>query len=150
KTLGVTRLRAVVGPSRGGMSALAYAILFPDEVENLVTISSAARATPFAIAIRSGQREAIRSDPEWKGGDYVPPAGPVTGLRLARKLGLITYRSAAEWRQRFRRERVAVRDPREGAFGVQFEVEAYLEMPARKFVGTFDANSYLYLSRRSE
>jgi homoserine O-acetyltransferase/O-succinyltransferase len=145
KTLGVTRLRAVVGPSLGGMSALAYAILFPDDVDNLVTISSAARATPFAIAIRSVQREAIRSDPEWKGGEYVPPGGPVTGLRLARKLGLITYRSAAEWRQRFRRERTADRDG--GIFGIEFEVEAYLEMHARKFVGSFDANCYLYLSR---
>ena len=110
RAIGLTRLRALVGPSLGGMSALAYAILFPGDVDNLVTISSAARATPFAIAIRSVQREAIRTDPEWKGGEYVPPAGPVTGLRLARKLGLITYRSAAEWRQRFKRERTADRD----------------------------------------
>jgi homoserine O-acetyltransferase len=145
RAIGLTTLRAVVGPSLGGMSALAYAILFPGEVDNLVTISSAARATPFAIAIRSVQREAIRSDPEWKGGEYVPPAAPVTGLRLARKLGLITYRSAAEWRQRFRRERTADRDG--DVFGIEFEVEAYLEMHARKFVGSFDANCYLYLSR---
>jgi homoserine O-acetyltransferase/O-succinyltransferase len=145
RAIGLTRLRAVVGPSLGGMSALAYAIQFPGEVQNLVTISSAARATPFAIAIRSVQREAIRSDPEWKGGDYEPPAGPNTGLRLARKLGLITYRSAEEWRQRFRRERTSARDG--GKFGIEFEVEAYLEMHARKFVGTFDANCYLYLSR---
>ena len=145
RALGLARLRAVVGPSLGGMSALAYAILFPGDVDNLVAISSAARATPFAIAIRSVQREAIRTDPEWKGGEYVPPAGPVTGLRLARKLGLITYRSAAEWRQRFKRERTADRD--EGVFGIEFEVEAYLEMHARKFVGSFDANCYLYLSR---
>ena len=147
RALGIERLRALVGPSLGGMTALAYAILFPDEVLDLVTISSAARATPFAIAIRSVQREAIRSDPEWKGGDYASDAGPATGLRLARKLGLITYRSAAEWRERFRRERVAVRDGREGAFGVEFEIEAYLEMHAQKFVGTFDPNCYLYLSR---
>jgi homoserine O-acetyltransferase len=146
KALGVTRLRAVVGPSLGGMTALAYAMLFPDEVAALVTISSAARATPFAIAIRSLQREAIRSDPAWRGGDYVSP-GPVTGLRLARKLGLITYRSAQEWRQRFARERVEVRDTKEGVFGIEFEVEAYLEAHARKFVGSFDANCYLYLSR---
>jgi homoserine O-acetyltransferase/O-succinyltransferase len=145
RAVGLQHLRAVVGPSLGGMSALAYAILFPGEVDNLVTISSAARATPFAIAIRSVQREAIRSDPDWKGGEYVPPASPVTGLRLARKLGLITYRSAAEWRQRFQRERTADRDG--GVFGIEFEVEAYLEMHARKFVGSFDANCYLYLSR---
>ncbi len=146
QALGIGRLHAIVGPSLGGMVALAYAMLFSDEVAALVTISSAARATPFAIAIRSVQREAIRSDPEWKGGDYSPP-GPLTGLRLARKLGLITYRSAKEWRQRFARERVDVKDPRQGAFGVEFEVEAYLEAHARKFAGSFDPNCYLYLSR---
>jgi homoserine O-acetyltransferase/O-succinyltransferase len=146
RALGLPRVRAVVGPSLGGMTALAYAVQYPDEVGALVTISSATRATPFAIAIRSVQREAIRSDPEWRGGDYEPP-GPVSGLRVARKLGLITYRSAAEWRQRFSRERVDVREPGSGPFSVEFEVEAYLEMHAGKFVGTFDANCYLYLSR---
>jgi homoserine O-acetyltransferase len=129
------------------VTALAYAILFPRDLEALVVISGAARATPFAIAIRSLQREAIRSDPGWLAGDYPPGAGPVTGMRLARKLGLITYRSAREWRERFGRERVEVRVPGEGPFGIEFEVEAYLEMHAAKFVGTFDANSYLYLSR---
>ena len=147
RALGIPRVRALVGPSLGGMTALAYAILFPDEVGALVTISATARATPFAIALRSVQREAIRSDPEWKGGDYEPSAGPKSGMRVARKLGLITYRSAAEWRERFGRERVDVRSPRDGVFGVEFEVEAYLEMHADKFVGTFDANCYLYLSR---
>ncbi len=144
---GITRLRAVVGPSLGGMTALAYAMMYPDEVQNLVTISSAARATPFAIAIRSLQREAIRSDPAWQGGDYAPDQPPLVGLRLARKLGLITYRSAREWRERFGRERVDVRDPQAGPFGVEFEIESYLESHARKFIGTFDANCYLYLSR---
>lgn len=147
RALGFTRLRAVVGPSLGGMSALAYAILFPDEVLNLVTISAATRATPFAIALRSLQREMIRSDPEWRGGDYPEGGGPVLGTRLARKLGLITYRSAREWRERFGRERVQLRSPRDGPFGPEFEIEAYLEMHARKFVGSFDANCYLYLSR---
>jgi homoserine O-acetyltransferase len=145
--LGFGALKAVVGPSLGGMSALAYAILFPEEVHALVTISSATRATPFAIAIRSVQREAIRSDPEWKGGEYPDGGGPLSGLRLARKLGLITYRSAREWRERFARERVEVREQGEGPFSIEFEVEAYLEAHARKFAGTFDANCYLYLSR---
>lgn len=145
--LGLPQLKAVVGPSLGGMTALAYALLFPDEVENLVTISSATRATPFAIAIRSLQREAIRSDPEWRDGLYAPGAGPRTGLRLARKLGLITYRSAREWRERFGRERVEYRDPEAGPFAPEFEIESYLEAHARKFVGSFDANCYLYLSR---
>jgi homoserine O-acetyltransferase len=144
--MGIPRLRAVVGPSMGGMTALAYSILFPEHVQDLVSISSATRATAFATAIRSLQRECIRSDPEWRGGQYPPEQGPETGLRLARKLGLITYRSAQEWRERFRRERIAGAAPAE-MFGPEFEVEAYLEMHARKFVGAFDANCYLYLSR---
>jgi homoserine O-acetyltransferase/O-succinyltransferase len=144
--IGLRRLRAVVGPSLGGMSALAYAILFPDDVRDLVTISSATRATAFATAIRSLQRECIRSDPAWRGGDYAPDEPPATGLRLARKLGLITYRSAQEWRERFGRERITSAAPKE-MFGPEFEIEAYLEMHAQKFAGAFDANCYLYLSR---
>lgn len=144
---GIGPLRAVVGPSLGGMTALAYAILYPNEVRNLATISSAARATPFAIAIRSLQREAIRSDPAWCNGEYAPDSPPRIGLRLARKLGLISYRSAREWRERFGRERVDVREVDAGLFGIEFEVENYLESHARKFVDSFDANCYLYLSR---
>lgn len=144
--IGLRRLRAVVGPSLGGMSALAYAILFPEDVRDLVTISSATRATPFATAIRSVQRECIRSDPGWRGGEYPPDEPPETGLRLARKLGLITYRSAQEWRERFGRERVAGATPAR-MFGPEFEIEAYLEMHAQKFARSFDANCYLYLSR---
>lgn len=147
RAMEIPRLRAVVGPSLGGMAALAYSILFPDEVDALAVVSGAARATPFAIAIRSLQREAIRSDPDWQGGNYPDGGGPANGMRIARKLGLITYRSAREWRERFGRERVEVRDAKEGPFGVEFEIEAYLEMHARRFVGSFDANCYLYLSR---
>lgn len=147
RALGIRRLRAVIGASLGGMSALAYTIKFPDDVENLITISSATRATPFAIAIRSLQREIIRSDPNWKNGNYDPERGPVDGMRLARKLGLASYRSAVEWQQRFGRERISDADGSPQPFGPEFQVESYLDANARQFVGTFDANCYLYLSR---
>ncbi|HKC23182.1 MAG TPA: alpha/beta fold hydrolase, partial [Thermoanaerobaculia bacterium] len=91
KELGVDRLGAVVGPSLGGMTALAYALLHPDEIERLVMISAASAASPFAMALRSIQREAIRSDPDWKGGGYAPGRGPKRGMGLARKLGVVTY-----------------------------------------------------------
>ena len=32
-------------------------------------------------------------------------------------------------------------------FGIDFEVESYLQTHADRFIGTFDANCYLYLSR---
>jgi homoserine O-acetyltransferase len=129
----------------GGMSALAYALLFPADVDALVSISSAIHSEPFSIAVRSLQRELIRSDGAWQGGHYPQGEGPQEGMRLARKLGMISYRSAKEWAERFGRERA--RDAGAEAFGIEFEVEAYLESRARAFIGAFDANSYLYLSR---
>lgn len=145
QALGIRRVRVVMGASLGGMSALAYALLFPEAAEVLVSLSSATHSEPFAIAVRSLQRELIRSDGAWQGGNYPPGDGPRDGMRLARKLGMMSYRSALEWAERFGRERAdnAGHEP----FGIEFEVESYLESRARAFVGGFDANSYLYLSR---
>jgi homoserine O-acetyltransferase len=145
--LGIEALHTVIGASLGGMTALAYSIEHADQVDRLVSICSAMRADPMAIAVRSLQREIIRSDPAWQDGHYYPQAGPVTGMRLARKLGLISYRSGQEWMQRFGRERLAdVRHSRD-MFDIEFQVESYLDSNARKFVARFDANSYLHLSR---
>ena len=143
--LGVRHVRVAMGASLGGMSALAYALMFPGEVEVLVSISSATHSEPFAIAIRSLQRELIRADRAWKGGNYQSADGPREGMRLARQLGMISYRSAREWMERFGRERAG--DSATQPFAAEFEVESYLESRARTFVGGFDANSYLYLSR---
>jgi homoserine O-acetyltransferase len=147
RTLGIDRVACVVGPSLGGMVVLAYCVMFPDAVDALISISGAARATPFAIAQRSLQREIVRSDPAWRGGHYEPGRGPKLGMRLARKLGTITYRSADEWQQRFGRQRVSKGAGLAGDTRSQFEVESYLEHQAQRFSDTFDANCYLYLSR---
>jgi len=105
---------------------------------------------PFSIAVRSLQREMIRSDPKWKKGNYKVGKPPITGQRLARKLGMITYRSAEEWIQRFGRERSTSHERIEDAFVAEFAVESYLENHANKFTGAFDPNCYLYLSHASD
>ncbi len=146
--LGIERVHTVLGASMGGMTALAFALQHPQRAEGLVSISSAAKSLPFSIALRSLQREMIRRDPAWEAGNYpIPGQGPAMGMRLARKLGMITYRSAQEWETRFGRERTVDREPDVGPFGIDFEIESYLDAHAEKFVGSFDANCYLYLSR---
>jgi homoserine O-acetyltransferase len=145
--LGIDHLHAVVGPSMGGMTALAYALQFPDECDYLVSISGACRALPFTIAMRSLQREIIRCDPVWNNGHYYADGEPESGMKLARKLGLVSYRAAEEWHQRFDRARVCKERRKGEPFEIEFEVESYLDYNARKFVGNFDANSYLYMSR---
>lgn len=146
--LGIGRLACVIGNSMGGMSALAFLLRHPGRARTHVNISGAARALPFSIAIRSLQREAIRLDPDWNEGRYDDARYPESGMRMARKLGVITYRSALEWDGRFGRVRLdSDRRVDEDPFGLEFEVESYLEGHARRFVRNFDPNSYLYLSR---
>jgi homoserine O-acetyltransferase len=145
ESLGIEQLQAVVGPSMGGMSGLALLKLKPGVARHFLTISTAARAEPFAISIRSLQREMIVRDPAWKDGAYTNRKWPETGMRLARKLGMISYRSEPEWRERFGR---TLQDHySERLFGMHFNIESYLESAARKFIRNFDPCCYLYLSQ---
>lgn len=151
RSLGIERVDTVMGPSLGGMVVLAYAALFPRAARRLVSISGTLAASPFAIALRSIQREAITGDPDWRQGNYTADRPPRTGMGLARKLGTVTYRSAEEWQQRFERQPVRpdLRSDleRNKPFAAEFAVQGYLESQAQRWVNAFDANCYLYLSR---
>jgi homoserine O-acetyltransferase len=146
QALGIERLYAVVGASLGGMSVVAFAAQFPQGARRLISISGSAAASAFAIALRSVQREAILRDPDWQGGHYAPEHPPRSGMRLARKLGTITYRSAAELRQRFGREPLEGNARNLSQFAPRFAIEGYLEAQAERFTRIFDPNCYLYLS----
>ncbi|MGO4220535.1 homoserine O-acetyltransferase [Lysobacter sp. TAF61] len=147
RELGIDNLACIIGNSMGGMTALAFLHLHPGLARSHINISGAAKALPFSIAIRSLQREAIRLDPNWNHGQYDDERYPEAGMRMARKLGVITYRSALEWDGRFGRVRLDSDRSDDEPFGLEFEVESYLEGHARRFVRRFDPNCYLYLSR---
>lgn len=154
-SLGISQLACLIGCSMGGMSALAYMLLHPGSVRAHISVDTAPQAQPFAIAIRSLQREAIRLDPQFNDGQYDIHAEhggsyPDLGMSIARKLGVITYRSAMEWNGRFARIRLDPEQREDEPFGREFQVESYLEGHAQRFVRNFDPNSYLYLSRASD
>jgi len=135
KSLGLKKVHTIIGCSMGGMSALSFCIQFPEISERLISISSSARALPFSIAIRSLQREMIRKDSKWLEGNYDPSDPPIEGPRLARKLGMITYRSAEEWEARFARERNTLEYKDGDQFYGDFAVESYLQSQAERFTG---------------
>ena len=152
KKLGIDRVKYLIGPSLGGMQALALSSLYNNIVENIILISTATQAHPYAIAIRSLQREVIRKDPLWNNGFYDYDKPPLNGVRIARKIGMTSYRSSREWIQRFGRKRTSEEKLNQNTFGVdntnfEYEIESYLEHHAIKFQKLFDANCYLYLSR---
>lgn len=157
RTLGIEQLDTVMGPSLGGMVVVAFAAAVPSGARRAISISGSSASSPFAIALRSVQREAVMSDAAWNKGNYSDTErGPQAGMRVARKLGTITYRSAGEWAGRFARQGItpagrraveqATKRVPEG-FGPRFAVETYLEAQAEKFVRVFDPNCLLYLSR---
>ena len=152
--LGVGRLHAVVGGSVGGMNALDWAVQFPDDVERLAVVASAARLDSQCLGIDAVARRAITSDPNWNGGDYYGGDHPTRGLALARQLGHLMYLSKDSMGDKFGRRtagreagRDAVPTDPAGAFFPYRDVESYLDYQAETFVERFDANSYLYLVR---
>ncbi len=149
RALGIARLKLVIGPSMGGMTALAMAHRHPELVPNIALMSCAARSSPFAIALRSLQRQIVRADPHWDAGNYSAAIDVASGMGLARKLGVATYRSPQEWRERFGRERLQTntRTIDDDPFASEFAIESYLDSHARRWAGGFDPNCYLYLSR---
>ncbi|KAG2733695.1 hypothetical protein G9P44_003220 [Scheffersomyces stipitis] len=141
----VSKIHASVGASMGGMQSLAYAWEFPDEVNKIVSISGCARSHPYSIALRHTQRQVLMSDPNWKRGFYYGGVPPHVGMKLAREIATVTYRSGPEWEYRFGRNRAD--DSRPPALCPDFLVETYLDHAGEKFCLEYDANSLLYVSK---
>lgn len=144
--LGIDRLHACVGSSLGGMQSLCAAALFPERVAKFVSISACAKSFPGSMAFRHAQRQAIMADPMWRGGDYYDGPLPEAGLKLARQLGTITYRSGQEWQERFGQARKGAPFYTMG-LEHEFEIEHYLAHQGKKWVGNYDPNSMLWISK---
>jgi homoserine O-acetyltransferase len=146
--LGIERLAAVAGGSLGGMQALQWAVLYPDQVDAVVVIASTHALHPQGLAWNAIAREAILRDPAWQGGHYHGTGrAPEGGMGVARMVGHITYLSAPALDDRFGRRLQDADDVRYTFAEPEFEIESYLRHQAESFVRRFDANTYLYLSR---
>ncbi|PNP47024.1 hypothetical protein THARTR1_10529 [Trichoderma harzianum] len=143
--LGIDRLYASVGSSMGGMQSLAAATLFPDRVSRVATISGCARSHPYSIAMRHTQRQVLMMDPNWNRGFYYGRVPPHAGMKLAREIATVTYRSGPEWEQRFGRRRADPSKP--PALCPDFLIETYLDHAGEKWCLTYDPNSLLYVSK---
>ncbi|KAL1870268.1 hypothetical protein VTK73DRAFT_2717 [Phialemonium thermophilum] len=144
-SLGVDKLYASVGSSMGGMLSLASGVLFPERVGSIVSISGCARSHPYSIAIRHTQRQVLMMDPNWNRGFYYGRVPPHAGMKLAREIATVTYRSGPEWEQRFGRRRADPSKP--PALCPDFLIETYLDHAGEKFCLTYDPNSLLYVSK---
>jgi homoserine O-acetyltransferase len=152
-SLGIRRLRLVLGGSIGGMQALEWTLHDPQRVERAVIIA----VTPLSamgLALNHLQRQAIELDPEWADGHYLPQRPPRQGLALARQIGMISYKSAELFDERYGRkpnrngeDPWGLEDHGGGLTGGRFDIAGYLDHQGKRFMDRFDANSYLAILR---
>jgi homoserine O-acetyltransferase len=152
-SLGIRRLRLVLGGSIGGMQALDWSILYPERVERGLIIG----VTPLSamgLALNHLQRQAIQHDPEWANGHYLPQRPPRRGLALARQIAMLSYKSAALFDERFGRnpnrngeDPWGLDDLGGGLIGGRFDIAGYLDHQGNRFIERFDANAYLAILR---
>jgi homoserine O-acetyltransferase len=155
-SLGIHRLRLILGGSIGGMQALEWAIHEPARVERAAIIG-VAPLTAMGLALNHLQRQAIQNDPDWDGGYYLPQRQPRLGLSLARQIGMISYKSAGLFEERFSRnpnrngEDPWSHDSQGGGLvGGRFDIAGYLDNQGERFIQRFDANAYLAILRTME
>ncbi|KAJ6513185.1 Alpha/Beta hydrolase protein [Mycena sanguinolenta] len=151
--LGVDKLYASIGSSMGAMQSLAAGWLHPERVGKVVSISGTARSTPSSIAMRYAQRSVLMADPNWNNGFYYDGMPPHAGMKLARQIATITYRSGPEWDARFGRQMrplpadASPTEPRVPALCPDFLIETYLDHQGEEFCLKYDANSLIYISK---
>ena len=148
KLLGVEQWAAVIGGSLGGMQAMRWALQYPDELRHCIVIASAMKLTAQNIAFNEVARQAIVSDQAFHDGHYqVHNTLPRNGLRLARMVGHITYLSEDGMGEKFGREL------KNGSFelgnddDIEFQVQSYLRYQGDTFSESFDANTYILMTK---
>jgi homoserine O-acetyltransferase len=94
--LGIKKIHTIIGASIGGYQALEYTIMFPELIERLIVLASGTRQTPWALAFSESMRLAMQADQTFTSND---PEGGKKGLKAARSIALISYRTAAAYNQ---------------------------------------------------
>jgi len=144
--LDIERVHAVVGGSLGGQQAIEWTLAYPERVNKSIVLAASPKLSTQGVAFNAVGRAAIMNDPNFRGGNYYDGPAPSDGLAAARMLAHITYLSEPGMDEKFGR-RLQDKDELGFSFGVEYQVESYLNYQGRSFVERFDANSYLYISR---
>jgi len=139
KHLGIKEIHTIIGASIGGYQALEYSIMFPEMIHRLVVLASGARQTPWALAFSESMRLAMLADQSFVTGD---PEGGKKGLKAARSIALISYRTMNAYNQTQKEE------DNEKLTG--FRAASYQAYQGDKLVNRFNPHSYWCLTCLSD
>jgi homoserine O-acetyltransferase/O-succinyltransferase len=120
-SLGIKKLKAVMGASMGGLQAYEWAQSYPDAVERIIPVIASATAEPFLIAWLDMWAQPIRLDPRWEWARKAFGTAPAEDGK----------------------------DPAK-AFTNQFKIESFLDQAAAGRAVVSDANHFLYLCKANQ
>ena len=137
--LEIRKIHTIIGASIGGYQALEYSIMYPDLIERLVLLASGSKQTPWALAFSESMRLAMEADPTFTSGD---PDGGKKGLKAARSIALISYRTMEAYNKTQKEED----DDKLSSF----RAASYQAYQGDKLVNRFDPYSYWCLTCLSD
>ena len=137
--LGIKRIHTIIGASIGGYQALEYSIMFPDLIDRLIVLASGARQTPWALAFSESMRLAMDADQTFLNGN---PEGGKKGLKAARSIALISYRTVAAYNQTQKED--------DDEKLTSFKAASYQAYQGDKLVRRFNPYSYWCLTNLSD
>ncbi|KUG08241.1 homoserine O-acetyltransferase MetX [Solirubrum puertoriconensis] len=134
--LGIEKIHTVIGGSLGGQQALEWTIAQPKLFDYLVLLATNARHSPWGIAFNEAQRLAIQADCTYQGGGL---EGGVAGLRAARAIALLSYRSYDAYGR-------TQAEPDHDTLPAFYRASSYQQYQGDKLTARFNAYSYVTLS----
>jgi homoserine O-acetyltransferase len=128
ESLGVRHLRLVMGTSMGAMHTFVWGVTHPDMMDALMPLA----CLPVSIVgrnrvWRSMAMDAIRSDPDWQGGEYT--SEPTRALRTAADMLILAG---------------AAPIPMQAALASRDSADRWLARELARRIPTLDANDLLY------
>ncbi|MGB8489603.1 MAG: homoserine O-acetyltransferase [Bacteroidales bacterium] len=137
--LGIKKIHTILGASIGGYQAIEYGIMFPGLIERLILLASGAKQTPWALAFSESMRLAMEADHTFTAG-Y--PDGGKKGLKAARSIALISYRTRAAYNQTQKED--------DDEKLTSFKAASYQAYQGEKLVKRFNPYSYWTLTALSD
>ena len=134
--LEIDKIKLIIGGSLGGHQALEWAILRPDIFNNLVIISSGAKASSWSVAFNESQRMAIECDPTWRESHS---AAGTEGMKTARSIALLSYRNYLTYNRTQPEPSDDLPDT--------FRAASYQRYQGLKLAKRFNAYSYYHISK---
>jgi homoserine O-acetyltransferase/O-succinyltransferase len=134
--LGIDNIELIIGGSLGGQQALEWSIIEPERIKKMVLVATNAHHSPYGIAFNESQRLAIFADETYH--KNIPEGGK-NGLKAARSIALISYRTYHAYNSTQKEDDVNKTE--------DFNAASYQQYQGQKLVDRFNAYSYVTLSK---